>query len=62
MPTSPEEFEELVRRHARLMAAAIRRVCGRNVPIPYNLALERLALPQEEDLEATIREVVAGAV
>jgi pyruvate dehydrogenase E1 component beta subunit len=42
--------------------APIRRVCGRNVPIPYNLALERLALPQEEDLEAAIRDVVAGAV
>ena len=40
----------------------MKRVCGRNVPIPYNLALERLALPQEEDLEAAIREVVAGAV
>ena len=42
--------------------APIRRVCGRNVPIPYNLALERLALPQEEDLEGAIREVLAGAV
>ena len=42
--------------------APIKRVCGRNVPIPYNLALERLALPQEEDLEAAIREVVAGAI
>ncbi|HEY3111172.1 MAG TPA: alpha-ketoacid dehydrogenase subunit beta [Chloroflexota bacterium] len=42
--------------------APIKRVCGRNVPIPYNLALERLALPQEEDLEAAIREVLAGAV
>jgi pyruvate/2-oxoglutarate/acetoin dehydrogenase E1 component len=42
--------------------APMKRVCGRNVPIPYNLALERLALPQEEDLEAAIRETVAGAV
>jgi pyruvate/2-oxoglutarate/acetoin dehydrogenase E1 component len=42
--------------------APMKRVCGRNVPIPYNLALERLALPQEEDLEAAIREVLAGAV
>jgi pyruvate dehydrogenase E1 component beta subunit len=42
--------------------APIRRVCGRNVPIPYNLGLERLAIPQEEDLIAAIREVVAGVV
>lgn len=29
MPERTEEFEDLVRGHARLMAAAIRRVCGR---------------------------------
>lgn len=40
--------------------APIRRVCGRNVPIPYNLELERLAIPQEEDLIAAVREVLAG--
>ncbi|HEV8637992.1 MAG TPA: alpha-ketoacid dehydrogenase subunit beta [Chloroflexota bacterium] len=41
--------------------APIKRVCGRNVPIPYNLALERLAIPQEEDLIAGVREVLDGA-
>jgi pyruvate/2-oxoglutarate/acetoin dehydrogenase E1 component len=40
--------------------APIRRVCGRNVPIPYNLGLERLAIPQEEDVIDAIREVLAG--
>jgi pyruvate/2-oxoglutarate/acetoin dehydrogenase E1 component len=40
--------------------APIRRVCGRNVPIPYNLALERLAIPQEEDVIEAIRETLAG--
>jgi len=42
--------------------APIRRVCGRNVPIPYNLGLERLAIPQEEDIITAVREVVRGAV
>ena len=42
--------------------APIKRVCGRNVPVPYNLNLERLAIPQEEDLVRAIREVVAGAL
>jgi pyruvate/2-oxoglutarate/acetoin dehydrogenase E1 component len=41
--------------------APIKRVCGRNVPIPYNLALERLAIPQEEDVIDAIREVLAGS-
>jgi acetoin:2,6-dichlorophenolindophenol oxidoreductase subunit beta len=40
--------------------APIKRVCGRNVPIPYNLALERLAIPQEEDVIQAIRDVLAG--
>jgi pyruvate/2-oxoglutarate/acetoin dehydrogenase E1 component len=40
--------------------APIKRVCGRNVPIPYNLALERLAIPQEEDVIEAIRDVLAG--
>jgi pyruvate/2-oxoglutarate/acetoin dehydrogenase E1 component len=38
--------------------APIKRVCGRNVPVPYNLELERLAIPQEEDLIKAIREIV----
>jgi pyruvate/2-oxoglutarate/acetoin dehydrogenase E1 component len=42
--------------------APIKRVCGRNVPVPYNLNLERLAIPQEEDVIAAVRELVAGAV
>lgn len=38
--------------------APIVRVTGRNVPIPYNLRLERAAVPQEEDLIAAIRQIV----
>ena len=40
--------------------APIKRVCGRNVPIPYNSELERLAIPQESDVERAIREVLVG--
>jgi acetoin:2,6-dichlorophenolindophenol oxidoreductase subunit beta len=34
------------------------RVCGKNVPIPYNGALEMAALPQTEDVVAAARELV----
>ena len=42
--------------------APIVRVCGKNVPIPYNIALERLAIPQEEDLIAAVHKVLAGTI
>jgi pyruvate dehydrogenase E1 component beta subunit len=35
------------------------RVCGKNVPIPYNARLEAAALPQEEDILSAVRRVVA---
>ena len=35
------------------------RVCGENVPIPYNARLEAAALPQAEDIAAAVRQVVA---
>ena len=35
------------------------RVCGKNVPIPYNARLEAAALPQAEDIAAAVRQVVA---
>lgn len=38
--------------------APIVRVAGRNVPVPYNLRLERAAVPQEEDLLKAIRGIV----
>jgi hypothetical protein len=31
------------------------------VPVPYNLNLEKLAIPQEEDVIAAVRELIAGA-
>jgi pyruvate dehydrogenase E1 component beta subunit len=38
--------------------APIVRVAGRNVPIPYNLRLERAAVPQEDDVVNALRKVV----
>jgi pyruvate/2-oxoglutarate/acetoin dehydrogenase E1 component len=38
--------------------APIVRVAGRNVPVPYNLRLERAAVPQEDDLVEAIRKLV----
>lgn len=35
--------------------APIARVAGANVPIPYNVSLERAAIPQEDDLVAAVR-------
>ncbi len=37
--------------------APIQRVCGKNVPVPYNVHLERAVLPQEDDIEAAIRRI-----
>ena len=37
--------------------ASIRRLCGRDVPIPYNRTLERSVVPQVEDIVATAREL-----
>jgi len=38
--------------------APIVRVAGRNVPIPYNLSLERAAVPQDDDVINAIRAIV----
>jgi len=38
--------------------APMRRLTGRDIPIPYNRNLERAAVPQEEDIEAEIRAMV----
>jgi acetoin:2,6-dichlorophenolindophenol oxidoreductase subunit beta len=35
--------------------APVARVAGKNVPIPYNVNLERSAIPQEEDIVAAVR-------
>jgi acetoin:2,6-dichlorophenolindophenol oxidoreductase subunit beta len=36
------------------------RVCGKNVPIPYNLALEAAVIPQTEDIVRAARRLVRG--
>jgi pyruvate dehydrogenase E1 component beta subunit len=38
--------------------APIRRLAGRDIPIPYNRGLERAAVPQEEDIEREIKAIV----
>jgi pyruvate dehydrogenase E1 component beta subunit len=40
--------------------APIRRLTGRDVPIPYNRALERTAIPQVEEIIAEARALVQG--
>jgi pyruvate/2-oxoglutarate/acetoin dehydrogenase E1 component len=40
--------------------APIRRLAGAEVPIPYNPALERAAVPQEDDIVAAARALVHG--
>jgi len=39
--------------------APIRRLAGLDIPIPYNRTLERHAVPQEEDITAAARQLVA---
>ena len=38
--------------------APIKRVAGKNVPIPYCMELERSAVPQVEDIVTAVREIV----
>ena len=40
--------------------APMRRLTGKNVPIPYNRVLERAAVPQEEDIEKEVRAILKG--
>jgi len=40
--------------------APARRLAGKDIPIPYNRALERAAVPQEEDIEREIRAILSG--
>jgi pyruvate/2-oxoglutarate/acetoin dehydrogenase E1 component len=38
--------------------APLRRLTGKDIPIPYNRDLEKSAVPQEADIEAEIRAIV----
>lgn len=38
--------------------APVRRLGGADLPIPYNPKLERMVVPQEEDIVAAVREIV----
>jgi pyruvate/2-oxoglutarate/acetoin dehydrogenase E1 component len=37
----------------------MRRLAGKDIPIPYNRNLELAAVPQEDDIEAEIRAIVS---
>ena len=39
--------------------APVKRVCAKNVPVPYNAGLETAAIPQKDDLLKAVRELVA---
>jgi acetoin:2,6-dichlorophenolindophenol oxidoreductase subunit beta len=38
------------------------RVCGKNVPIPFNMNLEATAVPQTDDLVSAARELIKGSI
>lgn len=40
----------------------IRRLGGKDIPIPYNRGLEKIAIPQEDDVEQEIRAMVEGRI
>jgi len=40
--------------------APVRRLAGKDIPIPYNRGLEQAAVPQEQDIEREIRNILAG--
>ena len=42
--------------------APVRRLGGKDIPIPYNRGLEKVAIPQETEIEAEIRALVGGKV
>jgi pyruvate/2-oxoglutarate/acetoin dehydrogenase E1 component len=42
--------------------APVRRLGGKDIPIPYNRGLEMSAIPQEADIEKEIRALVGGEI
>jgi pyruvate dehydrogenase E1 component beta subunit len=42
--------------------APVRRLAGKDIPIPYNRVLEKAAIPQETDIEQEIRALVEGRI
>ena len=40
----------------------LRRLGGKDIPIPYNRGLEKIAIPQEDDIEHEIRAMVEGRI
>lgn len=42
--------------------APVKRVCGLDVPIPYNRELERNAVPTVEKIEAAIKDIMEAII
>ena len=40
--------------------APLERVTGADVPMPYAIPLEKVALPQEDDITAAVKRVLVG--
>jgi pyruvate/2-oxoglutarate/acetoin dehydrogenase E1 component len=52
----------LIAEHAfNYLDAPIKRVCGRDTPIPFSPILERFVVPQVNDIVEGAREVLSGA-
>ena len=43
------------------LGCPIRILAGKNTPIPYNKGLEKLCVPQEDDIVDAVSEVVDGS-
>ncbi|HZH27031.1 MAG TPA: pyruvate dehydrogenase complex E1 component subunit beta [Azospirillaceae bacterium] len=53
------EMSALMMEHAfDYLDAPVKRVCAADVPLPYAANLERLALPQPENIEAAVRDIL----
>ncbi len=44
----------------RSLKAPVVRVCGLDTPIPFSVPLEKIVLPNKEDIKAAVRKVMAG--
>jgi pyruvate dehydrogenase E1 component beta subunit len=40
----------------------VRRLGGKDIPIPYNRGLEKIAIPQSSEIEQEIRDMVEGRI
>ncbi len=51
-------FEFALEREFKKGKAPVRRVCGLDTPIPFSLPLEKIILPDQDDIKTTIQETM----